>query len=79
MAKRVPPSQRPERQLDDQARAIARMLEDDKAKPAEEKAPSEPGMTRGFKGMSNIPPKKFVQPKGTAPGISTKRPKAPNV
>ena len=77
IAKRIPPSQRPERQLDDQARAIARMIEDDKAKKLDEKDAASPSGGRTFPSASGAPPKKFLQAKGTAPAISTKRPKAP--
>ncbi len=73
--KRIPPSQRPERKLDDVARAIARDVEEARAaKSAEvERAASDrPKFGRDQQMGPGIGPRKS---RGPTPEISTKRPK----
>ena len=81
IAQRKPPSQRPERQLDDTARAIARLTEDTKAEKAAEARKGD-GSSTGTGGNPKIrqaPPavNGMGQRKigGAAPYTSSKRPK----
>ena len=72
MSKRKPPSERPERQLDETARAIARSQENAKARKTDE--PPRPGVSasRLDRLAKSIKPRKVS---GPAPMPSTKRPK----
>ncbi len=73
--KRIPPSQRPERKMDDVARAIARDVEEAKAAKAAdaERAASErPKFGRDQQMGPGIGPRKS---RGPTPETSTKRPK----
>ncbi len=73
----MPPSQRPERQLDDVARAIARQAEEakpDKAADADRPA-SEASRTRSRLTPPGLSINSTRSVGGKAPDISTKRPK----
>jgi hypothetical protein len=72
MSKRKPPSQRPERKLDDTAKAIARSREDAKAEKPDEPRRSEGRTSQMGRLVKSITPRK--EP-GPAPSPSTKRPK----
>jgi hypothetical protein len=77
IAKRKPPSQRPERKLDDTAKAIARARDEAKAEKAAESESSarpasdvtKPHLARLAKGLAP------TKPGGPPPAPSTKRPK----
>jgi hypothetical protein len=74
IASRKPPSQRPERKLDETARAIARAKEEAAAPKAEKTtATAEPRSILGRAGR-DVGGRKSKTP---APSISTKRPKQP--
>ena len=77
MAKRVPPSQRPERQLDEVAKAIARAKDEAKA---EKTAEIERQAADGSKQRSNYSSSGNLttprKPTGPVVATSTKRPKA---
>jgi hypothetical protein len=72
MSKRKPPSERPERQLDDTARAIARSQVNAKAKKTEEAQRQPANATPLGRLAKSIKPRKVS---GPAPMPSTKRPK----
>ncbi len=74
---RKPPSQRPERQLDDTARAIARLAEEAKAEKSPEARKSGPKENASLKRQAPPAINGMGQRKvgGGAPTISTKRPK----
>jgi len=72
MAKRQPPSKRPERALNDTAKAIARERDEAKEKKSEETQRSDgmkPSLSRS---AQNAPPRKVS---GPAPSPSNRRPK----
>ena len=74
---RKPPSQRPERQLDDTARAIARLAEEAKAEKLPEARKGGPAGNASLKRQAPPAINGMGQRKigGGAPQISTKRPK----
>lgn len=76
ISKRKPPSQRPERKLDDTARAIARVREEAKAEKAPESEPGRPSSDASKPHLAHLAkglgPRK---PGGPAVSPSTKRPK----
>ena len=80
---RKPPSQRPERQMDDTARAIARLQEETKAEKSSESRKGESGGTAGASPKRQAPPavNGMGQRKigGAAPYTSSKRPKTGGV
>lgn len=73
MSKRKPPSQRPERKLDETAKAIARVRED--AKPEKPTEPAALGSENRSRSGSHGNGITAQRAGGQAPSPSTKRPK----